>query len=72
MEGIEQAFQQAVDDYLEYCRRHGREPQRPVSGRVTLRLSPELHRRALAAASRRRKSLNAVIAESLATALADG
>ena len=69
--GIETAFRQAVDDYIEYCRRHGKEPQKPVSGRFTLRMSPELHRRALAVASLRRKSLNAVITETLAATLAE-
>ena len=63
--GIETAFRQAVGDYLDYCRRKGMEAQRPLSGRITLRMSPELHRRALAIAAKRRKSLNTVITETL-------
>ena len=40
---LETAFQEAVDDYLDHCREKGITPQRPYSGKVMLRVSPELH-----------------------------
>jgi len=30
VEGIEREFHSAVDDYLEFCKEHGKEPDRPV------------------------------------------
>jgi len=40
------AFHEAVDDYLDTCQRIGRSPQKPWSGKLSLRLAPELHARA--------------------------
>uniref|UniRef100_UPI0011A8795C type II toxin-antitoxin system HicB family antitoxin n=2 Tax=Yersiniaceae TaxID=1903411 RepID=UPI0011A8795C len=36
------AFEEAVDDYLSYCAEQGREPQRPASGKISLRIPPEI------------------------------
>lgn len=47
---LEAAFQEAVDDYLAACKKLKQAPDRPVSGRVMLRLPPEVHARARAAA----------------------
>jgi len=33
-----------VDDYLDFCRERGEPPEKAVSGRFVLRVSPELHR----------------------------
>ena len=52
------AFTEAVEDYLETCKRMGREPQRPYSGKLMLRVPPELHARAAIAAKIAGKSLN--------------
>jgi predicted HicB family RNase H-like nuclease len=60
------AFEQAVDDYLATCRRVGRPPQRPFSGRLLLRVPPELHARAAMRAAASGKSLNRWICDLLA------
>ncbi|MBW7922621.1 MAG: type II toxin-antitoxin system HicB family antitoxin [Rubellimicrobium sp.] len=52
------AFREAVDDYLETCARLGRAPQKPYSGKVMFRVSPEVHRKAAIAAELEGKSLN--------------
>lgn len=39
------AFHDAVDDYLATCAKVGKEPDREYSGKVMLRLDPELHAR---------------------------
>jgi predicted HicB family RNase H-like nuclease len=39
-----------VDDYLAACKKLKQAPNRPVSGRVMLRLPPDVHARARAAA----------------------
>jgi len=51
-------FQQAVTGYLEDCKREGCSPEKPASGKLLLRVSPEVHGRALVAAQAAGKSLN--------------
>lgn len=52
------AFREAVDDYLETCRVVGKQPEKPYSGKVMFRLSPETHARAALKAELEGKSLN--------------
>jgi len=52
------AFHEAVDDYLESCNKLGKEPKTAASGKVMLRLAPEVHRAALIAAQAEGTSLN--------------
>ena len=47
---LEAAFREAVDDYLAACKKLKQAPDKPYSGRVMLRLPPDLHARASAAA----------------------
>jgi predicted HicB family RNase H-like nuclease len=56
-------FEEAVDDYVETCRKLGRAPNHPYSGQFRLRLAPELHARAAVAAEAHGKSLNAWVSE---------
>ncbi len=65
VEELEEAFRGSVDDYLEFCEERGEEPDRPFSGRLMLRVSPEVHRRAYTRARQEGKSLNQWIAERL-------
>lgn len=37
------SFEDAVDDYLDLCAETGKRPDRPSSGRIMLRVPPELH-----------------------------
>lgn len=62
------AFHEAVDDYLETCARVGKEPQRAYSGNLMLRIGPEVHSLAAAAAEASGKSLNQWSEEALAAA----
>jgi predicted HicB family RNase H-like nuclease len=62
---LRKAFRDSVDDYLEFCRERGEEPEKPVSGRFVLRVSPDLHRQLLVRAKRAGKSLNAWVVSRL-------
>ena len=53
-----QAFQEAVDDYLETCAKLGKTPERPFSGKLTLRVDPAVHAKSVEAAELAGKSLN--------------
>ena len=62
---LETAFKESVDDYLEFCAERGEEPDKPFSGKLMLRLPPELHRKVYAVSKHEGKSLNQWIAERL-------
>ena len=68
VEEIEEAFRESVDDYLDFCEQRGEQPDRPFSGRLMVRLPPNLHRRLFILARREGKSLNQLIAERLSKA----
>lgn len=60
------AFRESVEDYLEFCKARNEAPEKPFSGKLILRVAPELHRSLALQARRHQKSLNAFIAERLA------
>jgi len=62
------AFREAVDDYLTTCEKLGRPPQKPYSGKLMLRIPPEVHARAAMMAEAQGKSLNQWAADVLADA----
>jgi predicted HicB family RNase H-like nuclease len=55
---LRKRFEAAVRDYLADCKARGLRPEKPVSGKVLLRLPPEVHGAALVAAQAAGKSLN--------------
>jgi predicted HicB family RNase H-like nuclease len=65
VEELEGTFRDSVDGYLGFCEERGEDPDRPFSGRLMLRLSPELHREVYTRARRESKSINQWIAEKL-------
>lgn len=65
VEELKQAFEDSVDDYLEFCATRGEDPEKPFSGKVLVRVPPEVHRKIMAEARRQGKSLNAYILEKL-------
>jgi predicted HicB family RNase H-like nuclease len=65
VEEVERSFRESVDDYLAFCEERGEEPDKPFSGRLMVRLPPNLHRKVYISALREGKSLNQWIAERL-------
>lgn len=55
---LRHAFEEAVIDYLDTCEKAGRNPQKPASGKLMLRVPPEVHGAALVAAQVKGQSLN--------------
>ena len=62
-------FEHAVRQYLADCKKEGVHPEKPASGKLLLRVPPEVHGRALVAAQAAGKSLNQWAAEVLAHAV---
>jgi predicted HicB family RNase H-like nuclease len=65
VEELKQAFEDSVDDYIEFCASRGEDPEKPFSGKFLVRMPPEVHRQIMAEARRQGKSLNAYILEKL-------
>jgi predicted HicB family RNase H-like nuclease len=65
---VELAFRDSIDDYLAFCAERGEPPDRPYSGNVPLRLSPETHRKAALRAEAEGVSLNQWIARRIEAA----
>jgi predicted HicB family RNase H-like nuclease len=59
------AFADTIEGYEDWCRERGKEPEKPYSGNLLLRMPPELHRRVAEAAAKSGKSLNSFIKEAL-------
>lgn len=65
---LKTAFADTLADYREWCLERGKTPEKPFSGKFMVRLSPELHRRIVAAAASAHKSLNGFVTETLVKA----
>ncbi|MFH0788928.1 MAG: type II toxin-antitoxin system HicB family antitoxin [Pseudomonadota bacterium] len=62
---IKTAFQESVEDYLEYCAKLGQQPEKPFTGKFMLRIPPDLHRKIYVTAKQSGESINAWIKEQL-------
>jgi len=56
--GLRAEFHAAVEDYLSDCAEQGIAPEKPASGKVMLRIRPDIHAAAAIAARASGKSLN--------------
>jgi predicted HicB family RNase H-like nuclease len=65
-------FELAINDYLADCKEQGVHPDKPASGKLLLRVTPEIHGRALVAAQAAGKSLNQWATEVLQRAAQPG
>ena len=70
--GLRVAFEEAVDDYIDACAKIGKKPEKPASGKLMLRVAPEVHSAALMAAQASGESLNQWAAKVLQQAAAHG
>jgi predicted HicB family RNase H-like nuclease len=66
---LKSAFEESVDDYLEACAAIGKSPEKAVSGKLLLRLPPEIHAAAQIKAQSLGKSLNQWASETLSNAV---
>jgi predicted HicB family RNase H-like nuclease len=65
---LRKAFEDSVEDYLAFCAERGEEPDKPFSGRFTVRLSPEQHRKVILAAEKAGKDIEMWVEEALTQA----
>ena len=65
VDGIHREFHRSIDEYLDSCNEDRIEPRKPFSGRLNVRLGPDLHQRVARAAAERGVSLNNWIMQAL-------
>ena len=70
VEELTASMRRAVDHYLRVCEVRNEEPERPFSGKLNLRLGPDLHRAAAVAAAAEGESLNAWLTRVVESAVA--
>lgn len=62
---LKQALRGSVDDYLDFCRERGEEPDKPFSGKFVVRIHPDLHKTIAVKAKKEGQSLNSWIEKRL-------
>lgn len=65
LKDVEKEFQEAVDDYLEFCKEVGKEPDKEYKGTFNVRISPELHKRLVNVAMKNGDTLNASVEKAI-------
>lgn len=55
---FEVAFHTAIDDYIAACEKLRQKPEKPASGRLMLRVNPQIHAAAIRKAAHEGQSLN--------------
>lgn len=68
---LKQAFQDSIDDYLDFCKQRGEDPEKPYSGKFVVRVEPELHKNITIEARKKGKSLNVWVKDALSKAIDD-
>ncbi len=58
-------FHNAIDHYLADCKQEGHLPEKPYSGKLTLRVPPGIHAEMASAAANAGKSLNKWVTDTL-------
>jgi predicted HicB family RNase H-like nuclease len=62
---LEKNFRDAVDEYLEFCKKRGKTPNKPFKGSLSVRLRAGLHTKAAIYAERNDLKINTVINDAL-------
>ena len=62
---LTEAFHEAVDDYLAYCKDEGIEPEKSYTGVLNVRLKPAVHRQIAILAKQAGMTINSYIKEAL-------
>ncbi len=65
VDALIKAFHEEVDDYIELCKEQGKEPLRSYKGSFNVRVSPDIHRRAVETATKKGLSLNQLVQKAI-------
>jgi len=62
---LQKSFRESIDEYLDFCKRMNKPPDFPASGKLIIRIPPELHSYAAITAKAEGRSLNTWVAEAV-------
>jgi predicted HicB family RNase H-like nuclease len=62
---IELSFKDSIDDYLDWCKERGKAPEKPHSGKINLRMPPDVYAKVLSHAAQEGISINSYILKRL-------
>jgi predicted HicB family RNase H-like nuclease len=65
---LKKAFEDSVKEYLAFCKERGEEPDKPFTGRLTVQLSPDQHKKVVMAAEKVGKHVDSWVTEALVQA----
>lgn len=65
VEEIKNAFQEAVEDYIDICKQTGKSLQKSYKGSFNIRIAPELHKKAVQKSVIRGISLNKLVQQAI-------
>lgn len=71
IQNVEKEFHEAVDDYLEFCKEVGKEPDKEYKGSFNVRISPELHKKLANLAMVNGDTLNASVEKAIQEYVSD-
>lgn len=61
VDGLSKAFHEAIEDYIELCKEAKKTPRRSYKGSFNIRVSPEIHGKAITKAKQLGISLNKLV-----------
>ena len=70
VDSLKREFHRSIDDYLAWCEEDGVEPRRGFSGKLNLRLGPDLHRLVSVEAAANDLSINEWITRTISKEIA--
>ena len=62
---VEEEFKNAVEDYLEFCKEEGKEPEKEYKGSFNVRISPSLHKSLAIVSLKNGESLNSSVEKAI-------
>ena len=67
---LNKMFKQSIDNYLDLCKRVGKEPEKAYKGSFNVRISPDLHRKIAIEAAEEKMTLNQYVIKALERSIA--
>jgi predicted HicB family RNase H-like nuclease len=67
---LKESFEEAVEDYIDLCKRHGKDAEKSYKGSFNVRMTPDLHKKAKRTAAQLGISLNQFVQKAVEDELA--
>jgi predicted HicB family RNase H-like nuclease len=68
---LEKSFHDVIETYLDDCLKESKAPEKPYSGKITVRITPSVHKRIAIKAAVLKKSMNKYVEDLLEKDTAD-